>query len=169
MVGSKILVVFYSRSGTTRKIAQALAKAMRCDLEEISEPKSRAGFFGYTRSLLEALLRRPAVIAAKKRDVAAYDLVIVGTPVWGSSLSSPARAYLMATAPQLPDVAFFCCFGGSGSESTFAQMTAVTGKKPRACCAITQGEVQAGTFGGPLATFEKALSVMTADVQPVRV
>jgi flavodoxin len=34
MDGSKLLVVFYSRSGMTRTIAQALADELRCDLEE---------------------------------------------------------------------------------------------------------------------------------------
>jgi flavodoxin len=163
MGGSKILIVFYSRSGTTRKIAQELAKTLRCDLEEITEATSRIGFFGYMRSVTEALLKRPAAIAATQRDVAGYDLVIVGTPVWCASLSSPVRAYLTANAVRLPDVTFFCCLGGSGSESAFAQMTAIVGKQPRAVCAIKQGDVQAGNYGGPLAIFEKALSVESAE------
>ncbi|WP_155847403.1 NAD(P)H-dependent oxidoreductase [Asticcacaulis sp. AC402] len=155
----KRLVVFYSRSGTTRSMAQALAAALGCDLEEITERNPRTGFLGYMRSVLEALLKRPGSIAAPQRDVAAYDLVIVGTPVWCSSLSSPVRAYLKRTAPKLPDVAFFCCLGGMGSENTFAQMTAVTGKTPRDCWAITQGEVHARTHLDPLARFVKALTV----------
>jgi flavodoxin len=163
MGGSKIIIVFFSRSGTTRKIAQELAKTLRCDLEEITEPKSRIGFFGYMRSVTQALLKRPATIAATRRNFAAYDLVIIGTPVWCSSISSPVRAYLMATAAQLPDVAFFCSLGGSGSESTFAQMAGIAGKKPRAVCAIRQGDVQAGDYCGPIAIFEKALSVESAE------
>ena len=165
MGGSRILIVFYSRSGTTRKIAQELARTLRCDLEEITEAKSRTGVFGYMRSATEALLKRPVAIAATQRDVAGYDLVIVGTPVWCASLSSPVRAYLTANAVRLPDVAFFCCLGGSGSESTFAQMTAIVGKQPRAVCAIKQGDVQVGNYGGPLAIFEKALSVRTTNVE----
>jgi flavodoxin len=163
MGGSKILIVFYSRSGTTLKIAQELARTLRCDLEEITEAKSRIGFFGYMRSATEALLKRPAAISANQRDVTSYDLVIVGTPVWGSSLSSPVRAYLMATAAKLPDVAFFCSLGGMGSESTFAQMAAIVGKQPHAVCAIRQAEVVAGNHVGPLAMFEKALRIESAE------
>jgi flavodoxin len=165
----RILVVFYSRSGTTRTIALALAKLLRCDLEEIIEPKSRIGISGYLRSLVEALLKRPASITAMQRKLAAYDLVIIGTPVWCSSLSSPVRAYLTATAAQLPKVAFFCSFGGSGSNSTFAQMTAVIGKKPGACCAITQQEVQLGTYGEPLSKFAIALAAMNLGARAVDV
>ncbi len=35
MAGPRILVVYYSPSGTMRKIAEALSEALTCDLEEI--------------------------------------------------------------------------------------------------------------------------------------
>ena len=158
MSTSKTLVVFYSRSGTTRRIAVALSEALKCDLEEITEPKPRTGFLGYIRSLLEARRKRPSIIAPRKHDVSSYDLVVVGTPVWAWSLSSPVRAYLMATASQLPEVAFFCTLGSTGSERTFAQMAAITGKTPRAVCAITQPEVLSTSCDERLMAFEKALA-----------
>jgi menaquinone-dependent protoporphyrinogen IX oxidase len=157
MDASRTLVVFYSRSGTTRKIAQALSDALKCDLEEITEPTARTGLFGYIRSLLEARRRHPSAIVPSKHDVSSYDLVVIGTPVWAWSLSSPVRAYLIATARQLPEVAFFCTLGGSGSESAFAQMAAIVGKKPRAVCAITERETLSGRFFDRLSAFEKAL------------
>ena len=157
MDATKILVVFYSRSGTTRRIAQALSKTLKCDLEEITEPKPRTGFLGYIRSLLEASQKRPSTIAPKKHDVSSYDLVVIGTPVWAWSLSSPVRAYLMATASQLPKVAFFCTLGGNGSGSAFPQMTAIVGREPRAVCAITQREALSENYSDRLSPFEKAL------------
>jgi flavodoxin len=157
MGASTILVVFYSRSGTTRMIAEALSEALKCDLEEITEPKPRTGLLGYIRSLLEARRKRPSIIAPKKHDVSSYDLVVIGTPVWAWSLSSPVRAYLMATASQLPEVAFFCTLGARGSKSTFAQMMATVGKKPRAVCAITQRQALSGSHLEPLLAFAKAL------------
>ena len=35
MPAQKVLVVFYSRSGVTRKIAEALTAELKCDTEEI--------------------------------------------------------------------------------------------------------------------------------------
>jgi flavodoxin len=157
MGASKTLVVFYSRSGTTQRIAEALSRSLKCDLEEITEPKPRTGFLGYIRSLLEASRMRPSTILPKKHEVSSYDLVVIGTPVWAWSLSSPVRAYLVATASQLPEVAFFCTLGARGSENTFAQMTSIVGKKPRAICAITQREVLSGNYSNRLSAFEKAL------------
>ena len=158
MSAPRTLVVFYSRSGTTRRIAQALSGALKCDLEEITEPRPRTGFLGYLRSLLEARRKLPSIIAPKKHDVSSYDLVVIGTPVWAWSLSSPVRAYLTATASQLPEVAFFCTLGARGSESAFAQLTAIVGKKPRAVCAITQREAFSASDVERLTAFEKALA-----------
>ena len=72
----------------------------------------------------------------------------------------------MATASQLPEVALFCTLGAKGSESTFAQMTGIVGKKPRAVCAITNGEVLSGRHFERLSAFEKALeNLRTGKVQ----
>ena len=55
MANLRTLVVYYSRSGTTRKIAEALSEALNANIEEIVEANDRAGFFGYVRSLVEAI------------------------------------------------------------------------------------------------------------------
>ena len=48
----RTLIVFYSRSGHTRQLAQELVTRCGADLEEIREVRSREGFFGYCRSAL---------------------------------------------------------------------------------------------------------------------
>lgn len=157
MAGPRILVVYYSRSGTTRKIAETLSEALCCDLEQIVEAKSRTGFFGYMRSLVEARQKRPSVIAPTKRDASSYDLVVVGTPVWGWSVSSPVRAYLLANRDRLPETAFFCTLGGAGGANAFAPMQDITGKVPRALCAITVREVKSGSYRERASAFAKVL------------
>lgn len=163
MAGPRILVVYYSRSGTTRKIAEGLSKALTCDLEEIVEDKSRAGLFGYMRSLVEARQKRPSVIVPAKRDASSYDLVVVGTPVWGWSVSSPVRAYLMANRDRPPEVAFFCTLGGAGGPNAFVQMRRITGKTPRALCPITVREVTSGSYRERVSAFARALEPSVTD------
>jgi menaquinone-dependent protoporphyrinogen IX oxidase len=156
----RTLIVYYSRSGTTRKIAQFLAASLHCEIEEIIPLARRSGAIGYWRSAMEATQKRPAAIAAPKIDPAAHDLVIIGTPVWAWSVSSPVRAYLMANSARLPAVAFICTFGNAGAESAFAQMEAIVGKAPRARCGIKAEAVASGAFQPRLAEF--LASVRTA-------
>jgi menaquinone-dependent protoporphyrinogen IX oxidase len=153
----KTLVVYYSRSGTTRKIAEALSEALNANIEEIVDANGRAGFFGYVRSLVEAIQKNPSAIAQSKSDLSSYDRVVIGTPVWAWSVSSPVRAYLMANKGHLPEVAFFCTLGGKGSESVFGQMQSLAGKAPRAVYAVTAGEVTSARYRAGLAAFAKAL------------
>jgi hypothetical protein len=84
-------------------------------------------------------------------------LVVIGTPVWAWSVSSPVRAYLSANKQRLPEVAFFCTMGGRGSATAFAQMQEIAGKAPLATCALTAGETAPGRRNSRLSAFVEAL------------
>ncbi|GEM_PF-940643 len=77
----KTLVVFYSRTGITRKVAETIARILSGDVEEIFAREDRSDFSGFDLSREEAVLKKPAAIKATKRDPARYDLTIVGTPI----------------------------------------------------------------------------------------
>ena len=85
---SKALVAYFSASGVTKAVAERLAKGIGADLFEI-EPAVRytSADLDWTkknsRSTIEMNDRsgRPA-IASKVADMAQYDVVFVGFPVW---------------------------------------------------------------------------------------
>lgn len=60
MTASKALVVYYSRTGTTRRLAEVLAKALQADIELVIDKKNRSGTLGYLRPVAEALRKRGA-------------------------------------------------------------------------------------------------------------
>ncbi|WP_158668946.1 flavodoxin family protein [Bradyrhizobium guangdongense] len=157
MANARILVVYYSRTGATRKVAQSLSDALSCDSEEITEAGSRNGIFGYLRSVMEARRQIPSRIAATVRDPSLYDVVVIGTPVWAWSLSSPVRAYLLANRSSLPAVAFFCTLGGAGSDQVFGQMRELVGKRPLDCLFVAARDVASVNYAPRLATFVEAI------------
>jgi flavodoxin len=165
MTRNKILVVFYSRSGTTRKVASVLAKMLGADVEEIVDRRDRGGPFGYVRSLVEAIDGRPTDIAAPKHDASAYDVVVIGTPVWGGSVSSPVRAYLFANRSRLRRVAFFCCFARRGGKLALREMNALCAKVPLADCGITAREAQHGEASSVLSDFVERIGRTLAEIQ----
>jgi flavodoxin len=152
----KALVVYYSRTGNTRKLAGALAAALDAELSAITEPSDRAGFWGYLRAGRDAVLKRATPIAPLAADPAAFDLVVVGTPVWGFTVASPVRSFLAANAAKLKAVAFFCTEGGSGHERTFREMARLAGRPPRATLVLLEKEL-GGDFAAKVAAFAKAL------------
>jgi len=46
----KILVAFYSRTGHTRQVAEAIAAALDAELEAIEDVRPRLGIIGWWRS-----------------------------------------------------------------------------------------------------------------------
>ena len=136
MNGAKVLVVFYSRTGFTRALAREIAEAMGGDMEDLADTRGREGVLGYLRSGFEAALRRHTVLKPLAHDLSSYDLVVVGTPVWNASLSSPVRTFLSDHGRDIKQVAFFCTFGGRGDARVFQQMTESCGRVPQSVMSL---------------------------------
>ncbi len=137
----KALVVFYSRTGFTKRVAEALAKELGAEVEQLVDTRSRAGLFGYLRSGFEGTLGRLTELKPLSKHPERYGLVVVGTPVWSASVSSPVRTFLAQHKATLNRVAFFCTYRGSGNERTFRQMAGVCGKAPVATMAVRDREL----------------------------
>ncbi|WP_063936349.1 flavodoxin family protein [Caballeronia temeraria] len=133
---SKVLVVCFSRSGNTRALGASLAERLHADFEAIDEPVDRSGPLGYLRCLVDAVFARSVRIGASSYDVAQYDVIVIGTPVWAGTVSAPVRAWLALHRRKLPHVAFFCTQHMRGDASTFRDMTKLAGRQPIAQCAI---------------------------------
>jgi flavodoxin len=160
------LVVYFSRTGTTRKVAETIASRLGADLEAIHESQDRRGLRGYLRSAFDATLSRWVPTDAIDRDPTHYDLVIVGTPVWGWSLSAPVRSFLSNHARRLHKVAFFVTEGGGGERRVFEQMAQVVAADPVATLALAQRDVERGTAYSAIESFLAALPKKTTAASP---
>jgi flavodoxin len=64
----KPLVVFYSRTGTTKKVAETISNILKCDVEEVFDTKNRAGVLGWLRSGRDAGSKKPTAIEKAKKN-----------------------------------------------------------------------------------------------------
>lgn len=142
-----VLVVCFSRSGTTQRLADAIAAQLPADCETLREREGaqwRSGARGYARSLIDIIARRSANLRPTMHDPAQYDIVIVGTPVWASRASTPVSTWLAQHRRQFRHLALFCSRGSRGSDKAFEQMGASAGVSPLATCAVTGADLRAG-------------------------
>ncbi|RLF82909.1 flavodoxin [Thermococci archaeon] len=124
----KTLVVFYSRSGTTKRVAQEVTKALNADVDEVIDKKSRKGILGFLRAGYDATRGKTTEVGFEK-DPSDYDLVIVGTPVWNGRVTPAIRTYLLRNREKIKNAAFFStCAGRPGK--CLEQMEELWGKKP---------------------------------------
>jgi len=142
----KTLIVFYSRSGRTKKVAKSIASQLKCDVEEIFDTKNRKGIPGFLSAGSDANLKKLTIIKGIKKDPSLYDLVIIGTPVWSSNISAPIRTYIFLYKKELKKAAFFCTRLGTDAAKIFKDMESVSQKKPLAVLELTSGEVKRNLY-----------------------
>jgi flavodoxin len=140
----RTLIVYHSRSGRTRRVAQALARRLGADLEEIRIVQPMEGALGYAACAIEAIAELTPALRPMRKDPSDYELVVIGTPVWFWNLSSPVRSWLEQHRRLHGRVAFFCTMGGSGAQRVFAAMARLLGKQPVATLALTDAQIEAG-------------------------
>src|ERR1043166_8855578 len=98
----QVLVVVYSYTGTSTRVAQRLAVERAWPIGEVSDAKPRSGWL---RCVLDQVLRRRPPIRYHGPDPARFDAVVLVAPIWVEGLSAPMRAFVAEHAATLPEVA----------------------------------------------------------------
>lgn len=167
--GSRVLVVYYSRTGTTARLGHAIADRAGADLEALADTVERRGAMGLLRSLGDAIGHRRTTLVPRRLDPSRYDLVVLGTPVWGDSVSAPMRAYLEDEREHLPtNVAFFLTDGYSSHDTVFTEMATLSGREPRATLGMAHDDVVAGRYASQVERFVHTLAGPQAPLQAAR-
>jgi flavodoxin len=140
----KTLVVYYSRTGTTKTVGESLAKMLNCDIEEIFDIKKRSGSIGYMGAARDAGSKKLTKIKDITKDPESYDCIIIGTPIWAYTMSTPIRTYLTQYHEKFKQVAFFCTHRGNPGTN-FEDMEELANKKPIAIMELFHKDFKNGT------------------------
>ncbi|MBO7468166.1 MAG: NAD(P)H-dependent oxidoreductase [Bacteroidaceae bacterium] len=126
----KVLVAFFSASGTTRAAAALLAEVINADLHEITpeQPYTEADLDWHnqeSRSSLEMkdLSSRPA-ITSKLKNMSEYKVVYVGFPIWWYTCPTIINTFMEAYDFRGKTVIPFATSGGSSIDKACADLKA---------------------------------------------
>lgn len=108
----KNLVVYYTRTGNARFVAETIAAEIGADVEEIVDLKKRSGALGFLSGGSDARRGKKTEIAPTKKSPTDYDLIIVGTPVWAGRPVPAILTYLKKNDLSGKKVAIFFTQGG---------------------------------------------------------
>ena len=92
----RALVAYVTRSGNTRVIAGALSRQFNSRLFEIrtAEPYPEDYEAHVAQARAERDARATPELAEQMDDLARYDTVFLGSPVWGGAMPAPLRSFL---------------------------------------------------------------------------
>lgn len=141
----KSLVVYYSRTNITKKLAEDIASQINGDVEEIKSKVNYDGKLGYARGIKDGASGKIVELEGQKYDPEDYDVVYVGAPVWASKAANPIISYLKQNEGKFNNVKFFLTAGSSGFDSGFKQMEEKS-IKPLKTLALTTKEVKKGEY-----------------------
>lgn len=109
-----VLVVYYSLTGTTKSIAQKIREKTGGDLFEIETVKGYPAAYAKITEEAKRELETGDLPALKKSppEMSSYDLIIVGSPVWWYTVSTPVMSFLKQADFAGRRVSSFCTHEG---------------------------------------------------------
>ena len=116
----KVLVAFYSYSGTTKDVAKDINRAIGGELFEIKTANA------YPQDYNDVVKQAKQELSAgfkpeleyKVANIDDYDLVILGSPNWWSTIAPPVMTFLAGADFSKKTIAPFITHGGGGLNRT---------------------------------------------------
>jgi flavodoxin len=121
---AKTLVLYYSYEGTTKKIAEIIAKELGADIEGIKPVKEMKtkGFGKYFWGGSQIVMKKTPELKSMSVNPGDYDTIFIGTPVWAFTYAPPVKTILETGILMNKKVAFFYTHeGGSGKTEENAK------------------------------------------------
>lgn len=154
---TRIGIVFYSRSGTARAVAERLAAMTHWPVHEIRDSQPRVGLRGDLRCIADILLKRTPAYRYDGPALDAYDHVVLVAPVWLRALAAPMRAFLLNERQWIKTYSAVCVMSGYGGFRAVDDMASAIGAKPRSILLLKQFDVLAGESDASLCRFKAQL------------
>ena len=122
----KMLVLYYSQTGNTKAVAEEIANKLGADIEEITmvdpyDPDFQATIDRCMKDREQGIIPD---IQPVKANVADYDIVFLGFPVWFGTYAPPMQKYLLGADLSGKKIVPFCTFGSGGLESSVKDLVA---------------------------------------------
>ncbi len=126
-VGKSNLIIYYSQTGITEKVANEFAQFIDADIEKIdaTEPYDEDYQSTIDRCKKEQEEGTVPTLKALNVDLAQYDTIYIGYPVWFGTYAPPVAALVKENSLEGKVVIPFCTFGSGGLNSSVAMLREV--------------------------------------------
>lgn len=125
----KVLVVYYSREGHTKLVAEKLAKKFNADLEQLIDKKKRTGPIGFSGAGKDAVAGNLTKLKSLKHNPQEYDIILIGTPSWFGNVTPAVRTFIKENNLSGKKIGVFGTAHLTGVENALKQAVELIGKE----------------------------------------
>lgn len=115
----RTLVIYYSRTGNTKFVADEIAQNLQAEIKELIDKKNRSGIWGYIWAGRDSIMKSKTEIEEFGLDVAQYDLIFLGCPNWAANIPPALRTFLDRIDLQNKKIVLFCTQDSMGAVRVF--------------------------------------------------
>ena len=115
-MAEQVLVVYFSHSGNTRKIANLIHQEVGGNIHEIQPERPYPDSYNAVvkQAKKEIQAGHKPVLASTLNPIEAYDTIFVGSPNWCGTIAPPVATFLADNDLSGKTIVPFCTHGGDG-------------------------------------------------------
>ena len=120
VTAQKVLVLYYSETGTTKTVAQEIQKQLGADIEAVECVKPYSGNFQETMQRGQREMQSGEMPALKPltKKIADYDVIFLGYPIWFGTYANPIATLVKEQDFAGKTLVPFCTFGSGGLNTS---------------------------------------------------
>jgi len=152
----KLLIVYFTRSGNTERVVKKIHESVGGDVELITESMNRKGIIGWLKTGSSNSKREVGPIGETQYEPVDYDLVILASPIWAGTVSSPMRGYITKNREKLIRTAVFLSNDSGVVENAFVEIRELLINPP-----LVEGSLQRSKIKSE---FESTVNAFIGDI-----
>lgn len=120
----KVLVLYYSQTGTTKAVAEEISRLTGADIEAFDVEEPYSGTFDETvaRCLQEQQSGYVPALTPVKADIKKYSTIFLGYPIWFGTYAPPVAALIEGIDFNGKKIVPFCTFGSGGLHESVSDL-----------------------------------------------
>lgn len=128
--GKMVQVIYYSRTGRTKIVAETIKNVLNCDMQEIKDLKDRSGITGFISGMIDVRKNPITAISPESVCIEDYDLLFIGSPIWGMKFAPAISTFLDSTSDcKDKKVVLFATTSARIKQSAFDEYSDIIQKK----------------------------------------
>ena len=148
--------MYFTRSGHTERVVKKIQESVGGDVELITESVNRKGIVGWIKTGGSNSKREVGPIGETQYDPEDYELVILASPIWAGTVSSPMRGYITKNRDKLSRTAVFLSNDSGVVENAFIEIRELLINPP-----LVEGSLQRSKIK---AEFESTVNTFIGDI-----